>query len=116
MKKDTTLEKMLLTIPKKERNKISSVNWTEKRLQEAIKETSNNMKYDLQFGIPWIVIYGVSHFTFGPTPLTITILVLGFIYFLLVMTKRGSYGLNRRKKKIFEYLLSKRNGEGKSNG
>ena len=38
------------------------------------------MKYDLQFGILDPDVWGFS-FTFGLTPLTITILVLGFGYF-----------------------------------
>ncbi len=110
-KEDATLEKLLLTVPKKERERIKSINWTKQRLQDGIQETKDNMKYDLQFGIPWILMYGVSHFTFGLTPLTITILVLGFGYFLFVMARRGSYGMNRRKKKIFEYLLSLRDDD-----
>ena len=110
-KEDATLEKLLLTVPKKERERIKSINWTKQRLLEGIQETKDNMKYDLQFGIPWILMYGVSHFTFGLTPLTITILVLGFGYFLFVMARRGSYGMNRRKKKIFEYLLSLRDDD-----
>ena len=110
-KEDATLEKLLLTVPKKERERIKSINWTKQRLLDGIQETKDNMKYDLQFGIPWILMYGVSHFTFGLTPLTITILVLGFGYFLFVMARRGSYGMNRRKKKIFEYLLSLRDDD-----
>lgn len=110
-KEDATLEKLLLTVPKKERERIKSINWTKQRLLDGIQETKDNMKYDLQFGIPWILMYGVSHFTFGLTPLTISILVLGFGYFLFVMARRGSYGINRRKKKIYEYLLSLRDDD-----
>lgn len=111
-KEDTTLEKLLLTVPKKERERIRSINWTKQRLLDGIQEAKDNMKYDLQFGIPWILMYGFSHFTFGLTPLTITVLVLGFGYFLFVMARRGSYGLNRRKKKIFEHLLTLRDDDG----
>lgn len=110
-KEDATLEKLLLTVPKKERERIKSINWTKQRLLDGIKETKDNMKFDLQFGIPWILMYGFSHFTFGLTPLTITILVLGFGYFLFVMARRGSYGMNRRKKKIYEHLLSLRDDD-----
>lgn len=106
---DPTLEKMLLGLPKKDREQIQSISWTEKRLVDAIQEAKNNMKYDIQFGIPWLVMYTVSMITFGMTPLTTTILVLGFGYFLFVMARRGSYGLNRRKRKVFEYMLEKKN-------
>jgi hypothetical protein len=65
------------------------------------------MKRDLWVGIPWFIAYTVALFTTGIGNLTLGIFVVGMVYFVYTVFTTGSYGLNRKRVKVYEQLLEK---------
>ncbi|MFQ5448526.1 MAG: hypothetical protein ACE5FF_16490, partial [Saprospiraceae bacterium] len=74
-------------------------------LEENIGRSERAMKLDLWVGIPWFILYSVALFTWGAGNLSIGIFVVGMIYFVYAVFTRGSYGLNKKRIKVYQQLL-----------
>ncbi len=101
------LEVLLKVLPRKERENLKRENLTVGFLEAAIQRSETAMKWDRIVGVPWFIIYSVSLVYFGLGNITFAIFVVGLVYFTFRVFKYGSYGLNRKRVKIFEHLLKK---------
>ncbi|MEK7253831.1 MAG: hypothetical protein AAB316_03745 [Bacteroidota bacterium] len=104
------LEKIIQPLPAKERLALQQQDLTPEWLEAEIARRQKLMKRDVWVGIPWFVIYSIVYFTKGFGNLTIAIGVLGLIYFAYAIFTGGSYGMNRKKVKVYEELLEKLKG------
>ena len=93
-------------LPKREQEKLRQTNISVEYLTEGIQQAKKAMQMDIYFGLPWFIAYTVSLYFNAFDNITIGIFVIGLVYFTYNIFKRGSYGLNRRKAKVFEQLLS----------
>ena len=101
------MEIWLLRLPRKEREEINSGSLSKEEMAARIRRSRDAMKQDLWVGIPWFVAYLVMWFTTGISFGTIALTVIGIIYFTYSFFTTGSYGVNRRRVKIYQYLLEK---------
>ena len=106
MKITAEIERLLKKLPRKYAEEIRQTSWTADTLREALAEKRQFMRNDLWFGLPWVVIYGASLIFFGFNAGTIAILVVGIAYFSYALLKNGSYGVNRKRVRIYELLLA----------
>lgn len=98
-------EQLLKRLPRRYAEEIHQTSWTRDLLLAEIAEKRQLMKNDLWFGIPWAIIFLGSLWYFGYTTGTIAILLVGIVYFSLALWKFGSYGVNRKRVRIYELLL-----------
>lgn len=98
-------QEIIAPLPRKHREKLnrSMLNVTD--LEQWAQDSTDAMKRDLWVGIPWFVMYSSSLFVFGFQNSTITLLVIGVIYFMYSYFKFGSFGLNRVRRNVYEALL-----------
>jgi len=107
---DRQMELWLLRLPRKEREEIKSGSLAKEEMAARLKSSQDAMKRDLWVGIPWFVAYTIMWFTTGASFGSIALTVVGLVYFTYSFFTTGSYGVNRRRVKIYEALLS---GKGK---
>ena len=105
---DTTkrqLELWLLRLPKKEREEIRSKSLSKEEMKQRIQRSRDAMKQDLWVGIPWFGAYTLMWFTTGVSFGTIALTIIGIVYFTYSYFTTGSYGVNRRRVKVYQALL-----------
>jgi len=98
-------ENLLLRLPRKEREEIRSGSLSKEEMNNRMLRSRDAMKQDLWVGIPWFVAYSVMWFTTGVSFGTIALTVVGIVYFTYSYFTTGSYGVNRRRVKIYRELL-----------
>jgi hypothetical protein len=103
----TELEEIIKPLPTKERKALAAQDLTPGWLEENIERSKRSMKMDLWVGIPWFVLYSWALFAKGIGNLSISIFVLGMVYFIYTIFTRGSYGLNKKRTSVYEQLLDK---------
>jgi hypothetical protein len=103
----TELEKIIKPLPLIERQALAAQDLTPAWLEENIGRSKRSMKMDLWVGIPWFVLYSVALFATGIGNLSIGIFVIGMIYFIYAIFTHGSYGLNKKRVKVYQQLLDK---------
>jgi predicted nuclease of restriction endonuclease-like (RecB) superfamily len=103
-KKD--LEEIMKRLPFREKKRLEEIEVTPEFLQNEIEQAKKAMKQDAYFGIPWFLAYSIAWFSLGRHNITISIFVIGLIYFCYAIFTKGSYGLNRKRAKIFEEMLN----------
>jgi hypothetical protein len=104
-KKD--LEEILKPLPLKDRKLLMEEELTAERVQNTLERYKLLLKRDIWAGRPWFVIYTFALFTKGIHVITVGIFVVGMIYFITTALTTGSYGLNRKRVKVFESLLER---------
>lgn len=97
-------KQIIKPLPLRERERLNRKDISPAWLEEQITAAKQGMHNDLWIGIPWVLFYGFSLFTFGLTAGTVLIFCIGAVYFVYVTIKRGNYGLLKRKVKVFEEL------------
>jgi len=102
-----SLEEIASILPAKERLELASTDLTPEWLEKKISLSQHAMKLDLWVGIPWFAIYTVALFSQGIGIISIGIFVAGMIYFIYAVFSRGSYGLNKKRLKVYQQLLDK---------
>ena len=100
-------EEIIQILPPKDRTLLREQEITPDWLRESIKRHRKLMKRDLWLGPGWVVLYGIFLFKTGYSNLTIGIFVIGAVYFIYTIFTTGSFGLNRKRVKVYEELLSK---------
>lgn len=101
------LEKLIGVLPKKDRATMREQNITKEWLEEQIEFRKGLMKRDALIGLPWFVAYTASLYFVGMTPITVTIFVIGVVYFGYTIFTTGTYGNNRKRVQVYEELLKK---------
>ncbi|RMG80860.1 MAG: hypothetical protein D6714_13970 [Bacteroidetes bacterium] len=101
-----SVEALLKKLPAREQKRLSGITLTPEWLEAAIADARKAMKRDVWFGVPWFVAYSVAWFTLGAHNLTISIFVIGLVYFTYAIFTSGSYGLNRKRVQVFEQILA----------
>ncbi len=104
------LEDIIAALPAKERDSLKAQELSTEWLNERIAYCKGLLKRDLWFGIAWFVVYSVSLFTTGFGQLTVTIFLIGMSYFIYAIFKTGSFGLNKKRVKVYEELLKAMEG------
>jgi hypothetical protein len=102
-KKDRWAE-LVRQLPTKEQGELKRDQLTVEDLEERIEKAGKAMQRDLYVGLPWFVAYSASLVYFGLSVMTLGIFVLGMVYFVYSFTTSGSYGLNRRRIKVYEEM------------
>ena len=74
-------------------------------LRGQIEQCRYLMNRDKWVGPIWFVAYSVALFKTGFSSLTVTIFLIGMAYFIYTILKTGSFGLNRKRVKVYEELL-----------
>ena len=105
--KPADLEAAIKNLPKKEQRKLREQEITASWLEEQIETCQNLMKRDVYIGLPWFAAYTISLWQVGFNNITVTIFVVGVVYFVYTTFTTGTYGFNQRKVKAFEELLNK---------
>ncbi len=105
--KKQDLENIIKPLPLRERERINRAEITPEFLEEGIQKAQKAMTRDKYFGIPWFLAYAIAWFNLGAHNITIGILVIGIVYFCYAIFTTGSYGLNRKKVKVYEELLER---------
>ena len=103
-KKQKAIEEALKRLPALERKKIDIQNLDHAFLDEGIEKSKKAMKTDAIFGIPWVIIYGYTLFTFGPHVLTLGVFIIGIVFFAYAIRTRGSYGVNKKRVQVYEKI------------
>lgn len=101
------LEKVALSLPKKDRTAFLEKDITKEWLAEQIEFRKGLMKRDKLIGFPWFILYSLSLFYVGMTPGTIAIFVIGIMYFIYTIFTTGTFGDNRNRVKVYETVLKK---------
>ena len=104
------MELWLMRLPKKERGEIRAKTLTKEEMNKRVQRSKDAMKQDLWVGIPWFVAYTVMWFTTRVSFGTIALTVVGIVYFTYSYFTTGSYGVNRKRVKIYEALLEGKGG------
>lgn len=107
MLSEKEFQKLIKPLPSRISEKISYEEITKPWLEEEIAKAKQEMKNDMYFGIPWVFLYSLSLFSFGMSYGTVLIFLIGAVYFVYAIVKRGTYGTLSRKVAIFEELLTK---------
>ena len=100
-----TLDNIIGVLPAKEQAKLRTQDLSPDWLREQIKQCRYLMKRDIWVGPIWFVVYAVVLFKTGVSSMTVTIFLIGMVYFIYTLTKTGSYGLNRKRLQVYEQLL-----------
>jgi len=98
------MEIWLLRLPKKEREEIRAKTLSKEEMMQRIKRSQDAMKQDLWVGIPWFLAYAIMWFTTYVSFGTIALTIVGLVYFTYSYFTTGSYGVNRRRVKIYQVL------------
>ncbi|MEO1714184.1 MAG: hypothetical protein AAFU60_12695 [Bacteroidota bacterium] len=106
-KKIQSLSKIL---PNKERTVLLEESWTISSLEKKIEETQMVMKRDVQIGIPLLLSYAISLVFFQQQWALITLTVIAIIYYTYTTFTTGTYGLNRRRLKVYKAMLAELQG------
>jgi hypothetical protein len=101
------LEEMLKHLSAKDRAHLLQEELTVEKLEATLANTRYLMKRDLWIGIPWFLVYSILLILKGKSYWTIGIFVMGMIYFVTAILTTGSYGLNRKREKVFMSLLTR---------
>ena len=99
-------------LPQKERNRlwewVNQDGGVERSLvEEKVTSTKELMKRDLIFGLPWFGMLAFLWFGTGITIGTIIVLFIGIFYFTYTFFTTGSYGVNRKRLKLYQTLLDR---------
>lgn len=103
------LEPLIKALPKKDQLALNEQDITKEWLEEQVEYRKGLMKRDALIGLPWFLFYTASLYFVGMTPLTITIFVIGVVYFIYTILTTGTYGNNRKRVQIYEEMLKKFN-------
>lgn len=103
MKKE--LEEIMKKLPFREKERLKQIELTPEFLEIEIEKAKKSMTRDKYFGIPWFLAYTFAWFNLGAHNITISIFVIGLIYFCYAIFTQGSYGLNRKRVKAFEEMI-----------
>lgn len=104
--KKTDLEQLMKKLPFREKKRLEETEITPEFLKAEIEKAQKAMKRDQYFGIPWFLVYSWAWFQLGRDNITVIIFVIGLVYFCYAIFTSGSYGLNRKRVKIFEEMLN----------
>jgi hypothetical protein len=104
--KKNDLEEIMKQLPFRERTRIKGSQLTPELLKTEIEKAQKAMTRDKYFGIPWFLAYTISWFSLGTHNITYAIFVIGLIYFCYAIFTQGSFGLNRKRVKVFEEMLN----------
>ena len=104
--KKKNLEEIMKQLPFRERNRLKELDMTPEFLEEGIAKAQKAMARDKYFGIPWFLAYTIAWFSLGKHNITVIIFVIGLIYFCYAIFTAGSFGLNRKRAKVFEEILN----------
>lgn len=104
-------EEIIKPLPPKDRIMLREEEITQDWLRNNIEYRRKLMKRDRWIGPIWVVIYGIALFKTGYGAITISIFVVGAVYFLYTLLTTGSYGLNRKRISVYEALLNKMLGK-----
>ncbi|HFA50350.1 MAG TPA: hypothetical protein ENJ95_15160 [Bacteroidetes bacterium] len=105
--KPAELEEIIKNLSSKDRKKIQEQELSVEWLEENIERTNRLMKRDFWVGLPWFLAYSISLWKVGMNNITVTIFVIGVVYFVYTTFTTGTYGNNQRRKKVYEELLKK---------
>lgn len=100
-----TLDSIIAVLPAKEQAKLREQELTPDWLRGQIEQCRAFMKRDLWVGPIWFVGYSAALFVTGLSSITVTVFLVGMVYFIYTLTKTGSFGLNRKRVQVFEQLL-----------
>ncbi|MCB0619345.1 MAG: hypothetical protein KDC43_07855 [Saprospiraceae bacterium] len=101
------LEQIVTPLPRKEREELLKSPPAVAQLEEKVRQCKQAMNRDLWVGIPWFLLYCFSLFYFGISAFTATILAVGALYFVYSAPRHGSFGMNRKRVKVYEELLGR---------
>jgi len=104
-------DEIIQPLPAKDRTLLREQDVNADWLRENIERSRKLMKRDIWIGPVWVVLYGILLFKTGYSNLTITVFVIGAVYFIYTVFTTGSYGLNRKRVKVYERLLEKMGGK-----
>lgn len=99
------LESIISKLPAKEQAKLREQEITADWLREKTVQSQYFMTRDKWVGPIWFVAYSVALFKTGFSSLTVTIFLFGMAYFIYTIFKTGTFGLNRKRVKVYEELL-----------
>ncbi len=100
-------ESIIGILPVRDRIAMREQELSPEWLQENIARCNRLMKKDLWVGLIWFALYSISLFLTKFGKLTIGIFVIGLVYFTYVVFKTGSFGLNKKRIRVYEQLLEK---------
>lgn len=100
-------ERIIKPLPARERTAMRERELTPDWLKESMSRCRRLMKRDTWIGPIWVILYGIFLFRTGYSNLTIAIFVIGAVYFVYTIFTTGSYGLNRKRLKVYGALLEK---------
>ena len=106
-KKIQSLSKIL---PNKDRSALLEQSWTVSSLEKKIEETQVVMKRDVQIGIPLLISYAISLVFFQQQWALVALTVIAIVYFSYTTFTTGTYGLNRRRLKVYKAMLAELQG------
>lgn len=105
--KTTDIEDVIRILPAREREKLRQQELTAEWLEGEIERCKGLMKRDFWVGFPWFIAYSISLFKVGMNNFTIAIFVIGVVYFVYTTFTTGTYGLNQKRVKVYEELLTR---------
>lgn len=105
--KKQDFESIIKPLPLRERERLKLEEINPEFLNEGIQKAQKAMNRDKYFGIPWFLAYSVAWFKLGAHNITLSIFVIGLVYFCYAIFTTGSYGANRKRVKVYEELLQK---------
>jgi len=100
-----TLDSIIGMLPAKEQAKLREQELSPDWLREQIEQCRYLMKRDMWIGPIWFIAYTIALLKTGFSSMTITIFLIGMVYFIYTLTKTGSFGLNRKRVQVYEQLL-----------
>lgn len=100
-------EEIIKPLPPKDRIILREEEITQDWLRNNIEYRRKLMKRDRWIGPVWVILYGIALFKTGYSAITIGIFAAGAVYFMYVLFTTGSYGLNRKRVRVYEALLDK---------
>ena len=99
------LESIISVLPAKERARLLEQDLNPEWLREQIEQCRLLMTRDKWVGPIWFVAYSIALYKTHFSSLTVTIFLIGMSYFIYTTLKTGSFGLNKKRVKVFEELL-----------
>ena len=97
--------KRFAELPKRDREYWAAHEVTRPALESAIADSKQYMRNDLTVGIPWVIMYLGSHYLYGLNSATITLFLVGLVYFGYASVRNGTYGHNRKRIAVYEGVL-----------
>jgi uncharacterized membrane protein len=101
------LKEIIRFLPSNERQKLLETKPDPTELEKQIANCKEAMRLDAWFGIPWVILYGLSLLLFGFNAGTIALLIIGIAFFTYRFFTSGSYGLNRKRVKVYQKILDR---------